>query len=88
LERSFTEIVRRHEALRTRFETVEGAAVQVIDEAAEVELRRVDLRGRPEVELEARRERKQRGSGRLICRRGRCCEFCCCSWRMKSRCWW
>src|SRR6185369_16283853 len=55
LERSFTEIVRRHEALRTRFETIAGAAVQVIDEAAAVVLRRVDLRGRAEVELEAQR---------------------------------
>jgi NRPS condensation-like uncharacterized protein len=61
LERSFTEIVRRHEALRTRFETVEGAAVQVIDEAADVELRRVDLRGRPEVELEAKQEAEAEG---------------------------
>jgi acyl carrier protein len=61
LERSFTEIVRRHEALRTRFETVEGAAVQVIDEAAEVELRRVDLRGRAEVETEAKQEAEAEG---------------------------
>jgi NRPS condensation-like uncharacterized protein len=61
LERSFTEIVRRHEALRTRFETIEGAAVQVIDEAAAVVLRRVDLRGRTEVEAEARREAEAEG---------------------------
>jgi hypothetical protein len=33
----------------------------VIDEAAEVELRRVDLRGRAEVELEARREAEAEG---------------------------
>ena len=58
LERSFTEIVRRHEALRTRFETIEGAAVQVIDEAAAVVLRCVDLRSTVAAEREgaARRE--------------------------------
>jgi NRPS condensation-like uncharacterized protein len=63
LERSFTEIVRRHEALRTRFETMEGAAVQMIDEAAAVVLRRVDLRSTvaAEREGEVRREAEAEG---------------------------
>jgi amino acid adenylation domain-containing protein len=57
LERSLTEIVRRHEALRTRFETIDGEAVQVIDAASEVELRRVDLRGTTEAEREGEARR-------------------------------
>jgi hypothetical protein len=43
LERSFAELVRRHESLRTRIETVEGRGVQVIDEPREVRLETVDL---------------------------------------------
>ena len=42
LARALGEIVRRHEALRTRFATVDGEPVQVIGEAAEVPLARVD----------------------------------------------
>ncbi|HEY0455023.1 MAG TPA: condensation domain-containing protein, partial [Verrucomicrobiae bacterium] len=44
LERSFTEIVRRHEALRTRFESVDGQPMQVIGTPAKFQLTQVDLR--------------------------------------------
>ncbi len=43
LERCFTEIVRRHETLRTRIISHDGSPLQVIDEAAEIHMPRVDL---------------------------------------------
>src|SRR5581483_4355167 len=43
LELSFGELVRRHESLRTRFETHDGEAVQVIDAPGRFVLPRVDL---------------------------------------------
>ncbi|MBV8201787.1 MAG: AMP-binding protein, partial [Acidobacteria bacterium] len=47
LERTLSEVVRRHEVLRTRFETVEGRAVQVIEPPRLVRPRRVDLHALP-----------------------------------------
>ena len=44
LERSFTEVVRRHEVLRTRIESVAGSPLQVIEAAEAVHLPVVDLR--------------------------------------------
>ena len=58
LERSLGEIVRRHESLRTRFLAVEGEPRQVIDEAGDVELAVVDLRGLEESEWEAEVRRR------------------------------
>ncbi len=43
LEQSFAEVVRRHESLRTRFETVNGRGFQVIEEPGAFRLDRVDL---------------------------------------------
>ena len=43
LERSLNEIIRRHEALRTRFLTLDGEPVQVIDPELELRLEVVDL---------------------------------------------
>ncbi|WP_142250624.1 non-ribosomal peptide synthetase [Bradyrhizobium sp. UNPF46] len=43
LEQSFGEVVRRHESLRTRFETVDGRGFQVVDEAGAFRLDTVDL---------------------------------------------
>ena len=58
LRRSFEEIVRRHEVLRTRFEEEEGEPVQVIGESNEVEMAVVELRELGEEEREeAARER-------------------------------
>jgi amino acid adenylation domain-containing protein len=47
LERALTEIVRRHETLRTTFPAVEGEAVQAIAPPAPLPLPRIDLRGLP-----------------------------------------
>ncbi|MBV9927462.1 MAG: amino acid adenylation domain-containing protein [Acidobacteria bacterium] len=57
LERTFTEIVRRHEVLRTTFALVEGQPVQVIKPELSVPLWVVDLTALPagEREAEARR---------------------------------
>ena len=53
LERSINEVVRRHEALRTTFEVVEGSPVQVVAPALEVSLSVRDLRGLSEEAGEA-----------------------------------
>ncbi|PZO61844.1 MAG: hypothetical protein DI498_15505 [Paracoccus denitrificans] len=56
LEASLSELVRRHESLRTRFESVDGEGVQVIDPAGGFVLPVTDLSGlEPEArEAEAR----------------------------------
>ena len=54
LEKSFNEIVRRHESLRTTFAAVEGVPVQRIASALTVTLPVVDLVTIPESEREAR----------------------------------
>ncbi|HEU0078022.1 MAG TPA: amino acid adenylation domain-containing protein, partial [Longimicrobiaceae bacterium] len=53
LERAVTEIVRRHETLRTVFSTVDGEPVQVVREAAPVTLPVADLRSLPAEPREA-----------------------------------
>ncbi|MCB1033211.1 MAG: non-ribosomal peptide synthetase, partial [Acidobacteria bacterium] len=45
LDRALSEVVRRHEVLRTRFDSADGRPHQVIQEAEAVFLPRVDLRG-------------------------------------------
>ncbi|QSQ25805.1 non-ribosomal peptide synthase/polyketide synthase [Pyxidicoccus parkwayensis] len=55
LERAFTELVRRHESLRTRFPDEGGVPVQVIDAPGPVALQVMDLRTREDCEAEARR---------------------------------
>jgi pristinamycin I synthase-3/4 len=45
LRRSFQEIVRRHEVLRTRFEAVGGRPVQVVDPETRIALPLIDLHG-------------------------------------------
>src|SRR4030095_9323633 len=50
LERTLSEVVRRHEVLRTHFIAVDGEAVQVIEAAAPVKLEVVDLSGLAEAE--------------------------------------
>jgi amino acid adenylation domain-containing protein/natural product biosynthesis luciferase-like monooxygenase protein len=43
LERSFAALVDRHEALRTRFSSIDGTPVQVIDAKGRFELEQIDL---------------------------------------------
>ena len=52
LEQSLNEIIRRHEALRTVFPTVEGEPVQIITPSLNRSLPVIDLRDRPESERE------------------------------------
>jgi amino acid adenylation domain-containing protein len=54
LEKSYTEILRRHEAWRTSFPSVDGQPVQLIHPASPVSLPLVDLRHLPEAERETR----------------------------------
>ncbi|HEV2733811.1 MAG TPA: amino acid adenylation domain-containing protein, partial [Longimicrobiaceae bacterium] len=57
LEGALAELVRRHEALRTVFATVDGDPAQVVRPAGDRVLGVVDLRGRPEDEREAEARR-------------------------------
>jgi amino acid adenylation domain-containing protein len=52
-ERTFSELVRRHESLRTVFEAVDGEPMQVIRTPARVQIERLDLRHLPEAEQQA-----------------------------------
>jgi hypothetical protein len=47
LEKALTEIVRRHEMLRTRYQVVDGRPYQVIDPQPRIFLHRIDLAGTP-----------------------------------------
>ncbi len=57
LERSLTEVVRRHEALRTTFHNEDGEPVQVIHQPFEVTIPVIDLTDRPAEEREKEIER-------------------------------
>jgi amino acid adenylation domain-containing protein len=52
LERSFSEVIRRHEALRTTFDVIEGQPVQIIALPKPLHLRVVDIMRLPEAERE------------------------------------
>src|SRR6185312_5166633 len=47
LERSFAELVRRHESLRTRFQAQGGTIAQVVTPPGAFVLERIDLSGLP-----------------------------------------
>jgi amino acid adenylation domain-containing protein len=49
-EQTFAELFRRHEPLRTTFETREGKPVQIIGPVPPMTLRMIDLHGRPDVD--------------------------------------
>lgn len=53
LQRAFNEIVRRHEAWRTTFETLAGAARQLVQSAESIDFDFHDLRAIPQQEREA-----------------------------------
>jgi amino acid adenylation domain-containing protein len=55
LARALDEIVRRHEALRTAFRTVDGQPLQVVSPPWSVPVPVVDLTGQPDPDAEARR---------------------------------
>jgi len=57
LEQSFNEIVRRHEALRTTFDTLEGQCIQVIAPSLKVCLPLIHLQGLPASAREAEAQR-------------------------------
>jgi amino acid adenylation domain-containing protein len=57
LQRSLDEIVRRHEALRTSFPSLEGSPIQLIAPTLTIPLPITDLTGVPEVHLEAQSRR-------------------------------
>ncbi|HYG11274.1 MAG TPA: amino acid adenylation domain-containing protein, partial [Pyrinomonadaceae bacterium] len=48
LEQTFSEIIRRHEALRTSFDIIEGRLMQIIHPARPAEFNVIDLREAPE----------------------------------------
>jgi non-ribosomal peptide synthetase component F/acyl carrier protein len=54
LQQSLSEVMRRHEVLRTTFDIVDGQPVQIINPAAPVDLSLVDLSDLPEVEQQVR----------------------------------
>src|SRR4051794_9730557 len=57
LRQSFATLIERHEALRTRFCTVDGNPAQIIDSRIAFELRRIDLSGCASEEIESARKR-------------------------------
>ncbi|HYO62586.1 MAG TPA: FkbM family methyltransferase, partial [Pyrinomonadaceae bacterium] len=65
LERTLTEIVRRHEVLRTTFSVMDGEPVQVINEARPVSLPAIDLSHMEEAEREAEAVRLAREEAAL-----------------------
>src|ERR1051326_62494 len=64
LERSISEVVRRHETLRTRFVEEDGAAHQVIEAAEEGKRPIIDLSGLADAEQEAEVQRLAAAQGR------------------------
>jgi amino acid adenylation domain-containing protein len=58
LERTLTEIVRRHEVLRTTFQSIDGEVVQVISPPQPVKLEVVDITSWPEAHREAEARRR------------------------------
>ena len=64
LARALGEVVRRHEALRTRFEAAGGEPEQVIDEGAELALEERDLRDLPHDLREAEAQRLMEAEAR------------------------
>lgn len=70
LERSFNEIVRRHESLRTTFQATEGQPAQVVSPYRPVRLERVDLSNLPDGESESRRLVKEEAGAPFDLARG------------------
>jgi amino acid adenylation domain-containing protein len=60
LERALNEIVRRHEALRTTFSSVEGLPIQTVSPSLRLELPVIDLREHEQEEREQKAEKMAR----------------------------
>jgi len=69
LEQALNEIVRRHEALRTRFELIDGAPVQLIIEADPIVLKVKDLSSLPTEQRESAARSQPRTSRTTTIRR-------------------
>src|ERR1051325_3441255 len=54
LERSFAEVIRRHESLRTTFQIINELPVQIISPSQPLHLTAIDFRGFPEDERSER----------------------------------
>lgn len=65
LERSFTEIIRRHEAWRTSFRLVDGQPVQRVEAPFEITLPLIDLRSLPDGQREGEAMRLAASDARL-----------------------
>jgi acyl carrier protein len=63
LRRALTSLLDRHEILRTRFEVIEGAPVQIVDPPADIDLEIVDLRAAP---VEGREGEARRRAGLFV----------------------
>jgi amino acid adenylation domain-containing protein len=66
LEKSLHEIVRRHEILRTRYETMDGYAIQCVEPECEIPLLTEDLSGVPEQDRLAVMLRRAEEEGRRL----------------------
>ena len=88
LEETLSEVVRRHEVLRTSFAEEGGRPVQVIGEGAAVRLVVEELSGleKESVRQRWRRQHERKRSAGLTWRMGRCCGCGCCGWEQKSMC--
>ncbi len=90
LAAALSEVVRRQEALRTRFVEVAGEAMQVIDPPARLPLPVVDLSGLPVAsrDLEARRQAAAEGARPFDLSAGPLLRAGCCVWRAGSTLFW
>jgi amino acid adenylation domain-containing protein len=72
LEKALTEVVRRHELLRTTFGIIDGSPVQYVRDATEISIPIVDLYGipSPERDLEARRRIDEEAGAQFDLERG------------------
>ena len=65
LERSMSELIRRHESLRTTFQSIDGEPVQVIAEAQPRKIEVIDLSHLPRAKREAEAQRMARDEGEV-----------------------
>lgn len=70
LSKAVAEIVRRHEALRTRFAATDGQPMQIVERAASARLELVDLAEEPDPETAARRLIEERTAAAFDLSRG------------------